>query len=87
MQEIVTQPLAAVGKLKDFDFSIRVLGGGMMGQAVAVRHGISRALLVFDKDLRTTLKPLDFLTRDDRRKERKKPGLHRARRASQFSKR
>lgn len=86
-QQIVVQPLEAVGKLKEFDFTIKVAGGGPQGQVVAVRHGISRALLVFDKDLRTTLKPYGFLTRDSRRKERKKPGLKRARRAPQFSKR
>ena len=87
LQMLVAQPLEAVGKLKEFDFSIKVAGGGLMGQAVAVRHGIARALLVFDADLRTILKPHGYLTRDSRRKERKKPGLRRARRAGQFSKR
>lgn len=87
LQQVITQPLEAVGKLKEFDFTIKVQGGGPMGQAVAVRHGISRALLVFDQSLRTSLKPHGYLTRDPRRKERKKPGLKRARRAGQFSKR
>lgn len=87
LQQFITQPLEAVGKLKEFDFTIKVQGGGPMGQAVAVRHGISRALLVFDQSLRTSLKPHGYLTRDPRRKERKKPGLKRARRAGQFSKR
>lgn len=87
LQQFITQPLEAVGKLKEFDFSIKVAGGGPAGQAIAIRHGISRVLLVFDKDLRTSLKPHGYLTRDSRRKERKKPGLKRARRAPQFSKR
>lgn len=87
LQRVITAPLEAVGMLKDFDFTIKVAGGGPQGQAIAVRHGISRALLVFDKDLRTSLKPHGFLKRDPRRKERKKPGLKRARRAPQFSKR
>ncbi|MFA6215093.1 MAG: 30S ribosomal protein S9 [Patescibacteria group bacterium] len=87
MQQLIIQPLQAIGKLKEFDFSIKVAGGGLKGQAIAARHGISRALLVFEKDLRKTLKPLGYLKRDPRRKERKKPGLRRARRAPQFSKR
>lgn len=87
LRNIVKQPLAAVGKLKEFNFSIKVTGGGSHGQAEAVRHGITRALVVFDKDLRKTLKPLGFLRRDPRRKERKKPGLKRARRAPQWQKR
>jgi small subunit ribosomal protein S9 len=76
-----------VGKLKDFNLSIKVQGGGMKGQAGAVRHGIARALLVFDKDLKPTLKPYGYLTRDPRRKERKKPGLKKARRSPQWAKR
>ena len=87
LQQIVKQPLEAMGKLKEFDFSIKVAGGGVRGQAEATRHGIARALIVFDKDLRTTLKPLGYLKRDPRRKERKKPGLKRARRAPQWAKR
>lgn len=87
LRDIVKQPLEKIGKLKDFDFSIKVVGGGPHGQAEAIRHGIARALLVFDKDLRATLKPLGFLRRDPRRKERKKPGLKKARRAPQWAKR
>jgi len=87
LRKIVQQPLEAIGKLKEFNFSIKVAGGGIHGQAEACRHGIARALLVFDKDLRPTLKPLGYLRRDPRRKERKKPGLKRARRAPQWAKR
>ena len=77
----------AVGKLKDFDFSVKVAGGGIQGQAIAIRHGIARTLVIFDKDIRATLKPFGYLTRDPRRKERKKPGLKRARRGPQWAKR
>lgn len=87
LQQIVTAPLEAVSKRNDFDFTIKVQGGGVHGQAEAVRHGITRALVVFDEQLKPILKPFGFLTRDPRRKERKKPGLKRARRAPQFSKR
>ncbi len=87
LQNIVKQPIVAVGKLKELDFSIKVHGGGIKGQAEAVRHGISRSLLLLEKDLRKTLKPLGYIKRDPRKKERKKPGLKRARRAPQFSKR
>lgn len=87
LKQLITQPLEAVGKLKEFDISVKVAGGGPKGQAEAVRHGITRVLVVFDKDLRLTLKPYGYLKRDPRRKERKKPGLKRARRAPQFSKR
>ena len=87
LKQLILQPLEAVGKVKDFNFSIRVAGGGNHGQAEAARHGIARALLVFDKDLRATLKPLGYLRRDPRRKERKKPGLKRARRGPQWAKR
>ena len=66
---------------------INVVGGGTSGQAGAIRHGLSRALLQFDPELRSTLKKAGFLTRDPRMKERKKPGLKAARRAPQFSKR
>nr|AQS29787.1 hypothetical protein [uncultured bacterium] len=86
-QQIVTAPLKSIGKLNDFNFSIKVIGGGVHGQAEAVRHGIARVITLFDKELRKTIKPLGFLRRDPRRKERKKPGLKRARRAPQFSKR
>lgn len=87
LKQIIKQPLEKVGMLKDLDFSVKVAGGGVRGQAEATRHGIARALLVLDKDLRTTLKPEGFLKRDSRRKERKKPGLKRARRAPQWQKR
>jgi len=81
------QPLDTVGMRKDFDISIQVRGGGMAAQADAARHGIARALVVFDANLKTALKKSGFLTRDARAKERKKFGLKRARRAPQFSKR
>lgn len=80
-------PLVLVGKKSDFDIDIRVLGGGKSAQSDAIRHGISRALLLFDPELRLSLKHEGFLRRDARIKERKKPGLKRARRAPQFSKR
>ena len=75
------------GNAKNFDVSVVVLGGGIQAQAEAIRHGISRGLLVYNDTLRSTLKKAGFLTRDARIKERKKPGLKRARRAPQFSKR
>jgi small subunit ribosomal protein S9 len=83
----IYEPLTAVGMAKDFDISVQVRGGGMAGQADAIRHGIARALVVFDANLKPALKKVGFLTRDARAKERKKPGLRRARRAPQFSKR
>jgi len=87
LRQMITQPLEAVGKLKDFNFTIKVASGGIHGQAEAARHGIARALILFDADLRPTLKPLGLLRRDPRRKERKKPGLKRARRGPQWAKR
>ena len=69
------------------DIKAMVKGGGSFGQAGAIRHGISRALLEFDESLRSQLKSAGFLTRDDRKVERKKPGLKKARKSSQFSKR
>jgi len=86
-QEMILAPLKSVGKLKVFDFSVRVAGGGVKGQAQAVQHGIARALANYDEDCKKTLKTQGFLTRDARVKERKKPGLKRARRAPQWSKR
>ncbi|RLC37897.1 30S ribosomal protein S9 [candidate division Kazan bacterium] len=83
----VIKPLELVGMAKDFDVSVRVSGGGMMAQADAIRHGITRALVAFDVNLKPSLKKAGFITRDARVKERKKPGLKRARRAPQFSKR
>lgn len=84
---VIKQPLKLTGHTNKFDISVKVLGGGVNSQAEAVRHGISRALLDFDSSLRATLKKAGLLTRDARIKERKKPGLKRARRAPQFSKR
>jgi len=84
---IVRQPLELTGTTAKFDAVARVAGGGVTGQAGALRHGISRALLVFDEQLRPALKKAGFLTRDPRMKERKKYGLKAARRAPQFSKR
>ncbi|MBQ7956742.1 MAG: 30S ribosomal protein S9 [Clostridia bacterium] len=84
---IVRQPLALTGTAEKFDIVCRVNGGGVTGQAGAIRHGLSRALLQYDESLRTSLKKAGFLTRDPRMKERKKYGLKGARRAPQFSKR
>ena len=84
---IVRQPLAATQTADKFDVLVNVRGGGTTGQAGAIRHGISRALLQADAELRPTLKAAGFLTRDPRMKERKKYGLKAARRAPQFSKR
>ena len=84
---VVLQPLKLVGRLKDFDFSILVRGSGKRAQAEAARHAITRALIVFDKEMRPTLKAKGLLTRDARKTERKKPGLKKARRAPQWSKR
>ena len=84
---IVRQPLALTGTAEKFDIVCRVQGGGVTGQAGAIRHGLSRALLQYDESLRPELKKAGFLTRDPRMKERKKYGLKGARRAPQFSKR
>ena len=84
---IVRQPLTLTGTNDKFDILCRVAGGGVTGQAGAIRHGISRALLQYDAELRGELKKAGFLTRDPRMKERKKYGLKGARRAPQFSKR
>ena len=84
---IVRQPLVATETTDKFDVLVNVHGGGTTGQAGAIRHGISRALLQVDNDYRPTLKSAGFLTRDPRMKERKKYGLKAARRAPQFSKR
>ena len=84
---IVRQPLALTSTEGKFDIVCTVAGGGVTGQAGAIRHGLSRALLQYDAELRTALKKAGFLTRDPRMKERKKYGLKAARRAPQFSKR
>lgn len=83
----VLQPLAITENEGRFDVSVNVYGGGLTGQAGAIRHGITRALMEVNPDLRATLKPAGLVTRDPRAKERKKYGLKKARRASQFSKR
>jgi small subunit ribosomal protein S9 len=85
--DIILTPLKSVGMEKDFNISVKVSGGGMMSQADAVRHGVARALVAFDVNLKPTLKKSGLLTRDARMKERKKFGLRGARRAPQFSKR
>jgi len=87
LKMIVRSPLVLTNTLDKFDVSINVFGGGTTGQAGAIRHGIARALLNVDPDYRAVLKKAGFLTRDPRMKERKKYGLHAARRAPQFSKR
>ena len=84
---IVRQPLALTGTTEKFDIVCRVGGGGVTGQAGAIRHGLSRALLQYNEELRPVLKKAGLLTRDPRMKERKKYGLKKARRAPQFSKR
>ncbi len=84
---IVRQPLALTDTMDKFDIVCRVAGGGVTGQAGAIRHGLARALLQYNEELRPELKKAGFLTRDPRMKERKKYGLKGARRAPQFSKR
>jgi len=84
---IIKQPLELTGSTARFDVRVNVFGGGFTGQAGAIRHGISRALLESDAELRPALKKAGCLTRDPRMKERKKYGLKGARRAPQFSKR
>lgn len=87
LKVVVRQPLVLTGTEGKFDVSVNVKGGGFTGQAGAIRHGISRALLEADGEYRPQLKAAGFLTRDPRMKERKKYGLKGARRAPQFSKR
>ena len=84
---IVRQPLETVEMSENFDFYITVAGGGNSGQAGAIRDGIARALRAYNEDLRLPLRKAGFLTRDSREVERKKVGLHKARRATQYSKR
>ena len=84
---IVRQPITLTNTADKFDIVVNVKGGGVSGQAGAIRHGLSRALLQYDENLRPELKKAGFLTRDPRMKERKKYGLKAARRAPQFSKR
>ena len=84
---IVRQPFAIVDLVDKFDMKITVSGGGNFGQAGAIRHGIARALLEYDENLRSPLRKAGFLTRDARQVERKKVGLRKARKRPQFSKR
>ena len=84
---IVRQPLQVANAEGKFDFNVFVAGGGNSGQAGAIRHGITRALIEYDESLRSSLRKAGFVTRDAREVERKKVGLHKARRAPQFSKR
>jgi small subunit ribosomal protein S9 len=84
---IVRQPLEVASLEGNFDISVTVSGGGTTGQAGAIRHGLTRALLAYNEELRPTLRQAGFVTRDARKVERKKVGLRKARRATQFSKR
>lgn len=84
---MIKQPLKLTGNLREVNISVIVKGGGKKGQADAVRHGISRVLLLINEEYRMALKSKGWLTRDSRKKERKKPGLRRARRAPQWAKR
>jgi len=84
---VVRQPLELVERLAEFDIKVNVIGGGESGQAGAVRHGITRALIEFDPELKPALSKAGFVTRDAREVERKKVGFHKARRRKQFSKR
>ena len=84
---IVRQPLELVDQLNGFDIKVNVVGGGESGQAGAVRHGITRALIEYDAALKPALSKAGFVTRDAREVERKKVGFHKARRRKQFSKR
>tara|TARA_Y100000816_G_scaffold232599_1_gene177958 strand:+ start:8 stop:415 length:408 start_codon:yes stop_codon:yes gene_type:complete len=86
-QMLVIQPLELADLVKKVDIDIKVKGGGNFGQAGAIRHGISRALTIYDEELRPQLKKAGLLTRDPRKVERKKPGLVKARKSKQFSKR
>ncbi len=86
-QMIVRQPLELVDMMNNIDIKVSVSGGGISGQAGAIRHGITRALISYDETLRSPLRKAGFVTRDAREVERKKVGLRKARRATQFSKR
>ena len=86
-QMIVRQPLELVDMINNIDLKVTVSGGGISGQAGAIRHGITRALMAYDETLRSPLRKAGFVTRDAREVERKKVGLRKARRATQFSKR
>ncbi len=86
-QMIVRQPLELMAMTGKFDFNVTVSGGGTTGQAGAIRHGMTRALMKYDESLRSPLRKAGFVTRDAREVERKKVGLRKARRATQYSKR
>lgn len=86
-QQHITEPFRATDSVGQFRVTAKVAGGGVLGQAGALRHGIARALIVADPNLRQPLKRAGLLTRDSREKERKKPGLKRARKAKQYTKR
>ncbi len=86
-QQVVTDTLTTIGQADKLDIVARVKGGGSRGQAEAIRHGIARALIQLNPVFKKALKKVGYLTRDSREKERKKPGLKKARRAPQFSKR
>ncbi|MGI5874396.1 MAG: 30S ribosomal protein S9 [Bacillota bacterium] len=87
LEMVVKQPLETTGSTGNYDVIAKVQGGGMSGQAGAIRHGLSRALVEANADFRPALKEAGFMTRDPRMKERRKYGLKKARKASQFSKR
>ncbi len=87
LQEVILSPLKKMKSINRFEITIKVKGGGVRGQADAICHGISRALVKFNLDFSKKLKRSGFLTRDSRKKERKKPGLKKARKASQWKKR
>lgn len=84
---IVRQPLELLNVIKDFDITVNVKGGGVNSQAGAIRHGITRALIEFSEDYKSALRQAGFVTRDAREVERKKVGLHKARKRPQYSKR
>tara|TARA_B100001250_G_C19618326_1_gene708189 strand:+ start:371 stop:814 length:444 start_codon:yes stop_codon:yes gene_type:complete len=87
LQMIINQPLEIIKAINEYEINATVKGGGLSGQAGAIRHGISKALTIYDTGFRPALKKVGFLTRDSRVVERKKPGLAKARRSYQFSKR
>jgi small subunit ribosomal protein S9 len=87
LEQAAMRPLEVTGLTDRFRVSVKVVGGGVSGQAGAVAHGLARALCVFDPELRGPLKAAGLMTRDPRMKERKKPGLKRARKAPQYTKR
>lgn len=87
LQDTAVAPLTEAGELEHYDVEVKVHGGGVRGQAESIRHGVARALVLAEPELRAQVKKAGYLTRDARKKERKKPGLKRARRAPQWAKR